>query len=202
MSRIVRVGVVGCGEVSQIVHLPTLRDLPDLFEVVAICDVSAVVLDKVGAQWPAAKRYGDYRGVVADAKVDAVLVANPHVYHNEVALDAMRFGKNALIEKPMCVNLKEADALLALEAKSGVVAQIGFMRRYAPAFEEAAERISKSRSEIILARVHDVIGPSRIVIDSTSTVFRDRECIRALAAKLESDMATATTLAIGRQSAA
>ena len=112
MSRVVRVGVVGCGEVAQIVHLPALRGLPDLFEVVALCDVSAAVLDKVGAQWPSAKRYKDHRDLVADADVDAVLVSNPHVYHAEVAIDAMRAGKHALIEKPMCVNLDEADALL------------------------------------------------------------------------------------------
>ncbi len=202
MSRVVRVGVVGCGEVAQIVHLPALRDLPDLFEVVALCDVSAAVLDKVGAQWPSAKRYKDHRDLVADADVDAVLVSNPHVYHAEVAIDAIRAGKHALIEKPMCVNLDEADALLDCESKAGVVAQVGFMRRYAPAFVEAVERVSAMRSQVILARVHDVIGANQMIIDSTSTVFRDPAGVATLAGKLESDMALATARAIGDQSPA
>ena len=93
MSRVVRVGVVGCGEVAQIMHLPTLRDLPDLFEVAALCDVSARVLEKVGAEWPAARRYKDHRELIAVGGVDAVLIANPHVYHAPAALDAMNAGK-------------------------------------------------------------------------------------------------------------
>jgi predicted dehydrogenase len=199
MSRNVRVGVVGCGEVAQIIHLPTLRDLPELFEVVALCDVSPIVLEKVGAQWPAARRYLDHRDIVADSGVDALVIANPHVYHAAVALDAMRAGKHVLIEKPMCVNLAEADALLEREAQSGTTAQVGFMRRYAAAFLEAVDRLSAIRSEVILARVHDVIGANQMIIDSTSTVARDPNAAAALAGKLETDMAAATALAIGAQ---
>ena len=202
MSKVIRIGVVGCGEVAQIIHLPALREMPDLFEVVALCDVNAAVLDKVGAQWPSARRYQTHRDLVADAGVDATLISNPHVYHAEVALDAMRAGKHALIEKPMCINLEEADVLLACEAKAGVVAQVGFMRRYAPAFVEAVERVAAIRSEIILARVHDVIGANQIIIDSTSTVFRDPQGVAALASKLEVDMAAATARAIGSQAPA
>ena len=47
----VRVGIVGCGEVTQILHLPSLRQLTDLFEVTVLCDVSQHVLDSVGEQW-------------------------------------------------------------------------------------------------------------------------------------------------------
>ena len=152
--------------------------------------------------WPSAKRYKHHRDLVADADVDAVLVSNPHVYHAEVAIDAMRAGKHALIEKPMCVNLDEADALLDCKSKAGVVAQVGFMRRYAPAFVEAVERVSAMRSQVILARVHDVIGANQMIIDSTSTVFRDPAGVATLAGKLESDMALATARAIGDQSPA
>jgi predicted dehydrogenase len=200
MSKIARVGVVGCGEVSQTIHLPTLRDLSDLFEVVALCDVSGRVLDRIGAQWPSAKRFGDHKSLVRDSGVDAVLIANPHVYHAEVALDAMAAGKHVLVEKPMCVNLREAEALINQESQSGVVAQVGFMRRYAPAFTEAVERVAGIRNDIILARVHDVIGSNQMIIDSTSSVFRDPEGIAALTIKAKADMAEAVRLAIGAQS--
>ena len=202
MSRVVRVGVVGCGEVAQIIHLPALRDLPGMFEVVALCDVSAPILEKVGAHLPSARRYASHRELAADVQVEAVVIANPHVYHAEVALDAMRAGKHVLIEKPICVNLGEADALLECEASSQVVAQVGFMRRYAPAFAEAVKRVSSVRAEIVLARVHDVIGANQIIIDSTSNVFRDPERVAGLAGTLEREMAAATALAIGDQSPA
>ena len=181
MPKAIRVGVVGCGEVAQVIHLPTLRDLSELFEVSALCDVSGPVLERVGDQWPSARRYLDPHLLIDDNRVDAILIANPHVYHAATALAAMRAGKHVLIEKPMCVNLVEADALLECERRSGVVAQVGFMRRYAPAFVEAAAKVSAVRSEIILARVHDVIGANSIIIDSTSSVFRDVEGATALA---------------------
>jgi predicted dehydrogenase len=197
MPKAIRVGVVGCGEVAQVIHLPTLRDLSELFEVSALCDVSGPVLERVGDQWPSARRYLDPHLLIDDNRVDAVLIANPHVYHAAIALAAMRAGKHVLIEKPMCVNLVEADALLECERRSGGVAQVGFMRRYAPAFVEAAAKVSAVRSEIILARVHDVIGANSIIIDSTSSVFRDVDRATALADTLKRDMAVATELAIG-----
>ena len=53
----IRVGIVGCGEVAQIVHLPCLYRLSDQFVVTAICDVSPTVLEGVGTKWNEAKRY-------------------------------------------------------------------------------------------------------------------------------------------------
>ena len=74
------------------------------------------------------------------------------------------------------------------------------MRRYAPAFTEAVVRVAGIRNDIILARVHDVIGANQLIIDSTSSVFRDPEGVAALAAKAKADMAEAVRLAIGAQS--
>ena len=89
VAKKVRVGIVGCGEVAQVIHLPALRDLADRFAVTALCDVSRKVLAAVGAGLPEAERFADYRDLVRSRRVDAVLVANPHVYHAEVALAAM-----------------------------------------------------------------------------------------------------------------
>jgi len=197
MSKPIRVGVVGCGEVAQIIHLPTLRDLGGLFEVTALCDVSKKVLAAVGALHPAARQFTDHRALIEAGDVDAVLIANPHVYHAEVALDAMRAGKHVMIEKPMCITLDEADQLIAAEAKHGVVAQVGFMRRHAPAFAEAVARVSALRDEIILARVHDVIGQNALIIESTSPVVRGTDISEDVLAAGKAAMAAATRHAIG-----
>jgi predicted dehydrogenase len=129
VPRQIRIGVIGCGEVAQTIHLPSFRDLSDLFAVTALCDVSPRVLDAVGDQWRDAVRLADYRALIERSDVDAVLIANPHVYHADVALAAMAAGKHVFVEKPMCITLAEADALLAAEAKSGVTVQVGYMRR-------------------------------------------------------------------------
>jgi predicted dehydrogenase len=197
MTEPIRVGVVGCGEVAQIIHLPTLRELGGLFRVTALCDVSPMVLEAVGRMVPDAQTFGDHRDLLARADVDAVLIANPHVYHFEVALEAMEAGKHVLIEKPVCVTLDEADALLAAEARSGVVAQVGFMRRHAPAFVEAVERIAAIRDRIILARVEDVIGQNAMIIDSTSPVVRGTDVGAEVLDRGRSALAEATRKAIG-----
>ena len=71
----IRVGIVGCGEVTQIIHLPSLYRLSDQFTVTAICDVSPTVLDGVGTRWNVAKRYGHYQDLVADPALVAAHVS-------------------------------------------------------------------------------------------------------------------------------
>ena len=111
MTRL-RIGVIGCGEVAQIMHLPSLYQLDDLFTVTALCDVSNRVLQAVGDHWNVTNRYLDYRDLIAHADVDAVLVANPDAYHARAVLAAIAAGKHVLIEKPMCMTLQEADAII------------------------------------------------------------------------------------------
>jgi predicted dehydrogenase len=170
MQRL-RVGIVGCGEAAQILHLPSLLQLPEQFVVTALCDVSATVLQSLGEQWRVPKRYRDYQELVTQDEVDAVLVANPDAFHAEVALAAIAAGKHVLIEKPMCMTLREADAIVAAQQRAGVTVQVGYMRRYAPAFV-AACRLIPDLGEIRLARVHDVLGQNALFVKDTSRVVR------------------------------
>jgi predicted dehydrogenase len=173
MQRL-RVGIVGCGEATQILHLPSLIQLAEQFTVTALCDVSDTVLQAVGDQWRVPKRYRDYRDLVAQDDVDAVLVANPDVYHAEVALAAIAAGKHVLIEKPMCMTLREADEIRAAQESAGVTVQVGYMRRYAPAFVAACGMIPEL-GDIRLARVHDVLGWNSLFIRDTSRVVRGND---------------------------
>ena len=94
MQRL-RIGIVGCGEVTQIIHLPSLAHLAEQFAVTALCDVSQHVLQTVGDQWHVPAQYHDYRDLVAVDDVDAVLVANPDAYHAE-AYDAITMALLAI----------------------------------------------------------------------------------------------------------
>lgn len=177
-----RVGIVGCGEVTQIMHLPSLRQLADQFTVTAICDVSERVVQSVGEQWQVARRFRDERELLALDDLDAILVANPDAYHATTALAAIAAGKHVLIEKPMCLTLGEADALAAAQARAGVVVQVGYMRRYAPAFVEACRRLPEL-GPIRLARVHDVLGFNSLFVSETSTVMRGDDVPEGLLAE-------------------
>ncbi len=193
----IRVGIVGCGEVTQIMHLPSLNQLNRQFKVTALCDVSEHVLQAVGDQWQVPKRYLDYHELVLQADVDAVLIANPDAFHAEVALAAIGAGKHVLIEKPMCITLAEADAIIAAEQRAGVIAQVGFMRRYAPAFVEACRQLP-SLGDIRLARVHDVLGHNALVIKGTSRVVRGDDVPADVSAAGQRLRAERITEAIGQ----
>jgi predicted dehydrogenase len=163
---------VGCGEVTQIIHLPSLSQLNDKFQVTALCDVSATVLEDVGNAWQVTNRFQDYHELIAQDDVDVVLIANPNAYHAEVALAAIAAGKHVLVEKPMCMTLREADAIIAASRQQPqIVVQVGYMRRYAPAFVAACRLISEL-GPIRLARVHDVLGWNSLFINGTSRVVR------------------------------
>ena len=169
---IVQVGIVGCGEVTQLMHLPSLFQLHNKFQVTALCDISQNILKDVGHTWNVAKRFHDYHELVEQADVDAVLIANPNAYHAEVALAAIAAGKHVLIEKPMCMTLREADAIMAAASQqSQLTVQVGYMRRYAPAFVEAC-RLVPELGVIRLARVHDVLGSNSLFIKGTSRSMR------------------------------
>ena len=198
VSQPLRLGIIGCGEVSQCIHLPTLRELPQLFEVVALCDVSRAVLDVIAGQWIGAARFMHHRELLADAHIDAVLIANHSVDHAGTALDAIAAGKHILIEKPMCINLREADLLQAAEAGSGLVVQVGFMRRYAPAFTEAVERVRTLRDSIMLARVHDVIGMNSLIINSIGGAMPRSDLGDDARTRVRSAMTAAIAVAIGQ----
>ena len=174
MTRL-RIGIIGCGEVAQINHLPSLSFLQDLFEVTAIADVSAAVLGGVGARHDieTEKRFLDYRDLVKAAEVDAVLIATPHVYHTEQTLAALAHGKHVLVEKPLAMTLTDADRIIAAQKQTGLTVQVGYIRRYATAFEEAVARV-RQMDGVKLARVHDVIGQNALMITPTSRVIRGR----------------------------
>ena len=92
MAGPLRVGIIGCGEVTQIIHLPALHELRDLFTVTALCDVSPAVLGALGAMHPAARCHADYRKLLADPDVDVVLVGNPDEHHSDVRVSGAVCG--------------------------------------------------------------------------------------------------------------
>ena len=193
------VGIVGCGEVTQIIHLPSLYRLPDLFRVTALCDASQTVLDGVGAQWNIKNRYLHYEDLVNDPSVDVVLVANPNVYHAPVTLAAIAAGKHVLVEKPAAINLAECDAMLAAQEKSGVIVQVAYMRRYAPAFERACTIVSEmqAKGDIRFARVHDIIGQNAQIIAPTSRVIRGKDIPKEELSAAREQEQEAVRLAVG-----
>ena len=135
----VRLGVVGCGAIAQVQHLPNLVQLPDEFEVSIVCDRSPAAAEYVAGRFRVPSNATDYRDLLA-ADIDAVLLCHSDP-KTEVAVAALEAGKHVFIEKPVCTSLQEADAMIAAAGQSGKVCQAGYMKVHDPAFELAKREI-------------------------------------------------------------
>jgi predicted dehydrogenase len=146
-----RIGVIGCGQIAQIMHLPYLAELPQ-FRLTAVCDLSPMVVEAVGDRYHVPFRTTDYAKVVQRADVDAVAVLT--MEHAEVAAAAAEAGKHLFIEKPLGFSLTEADEVIAAVERAGVTAMVGYMKRYDPGYEDGAARM-QAMQDVSLIRVHD-----------------------------------------------
>jgi predicted dehydrogenase len=167
--RRVNVGIIGLGEVAQIIHLPILSALSERFRIVALCDLSQELLRLMGERYNIDKLYSDYHLLVEQEDLDAVLVLNSDEYHADSAIAAIRNGKHVLVEKPMCLTLREADEIIRVRDKAGVQVMVGYMRRFAPAFLEGVRQVLQIE-KIRYARVRDIIGANRLIIEQSSVV--------------------------------
>ena len=173
-----RVGVVGLGEVAQVVHLPILESLPEQYEVSAVCDISPTLRKLVGDRYGVERQYSDVEEMVREAPLDCVLVLNSDEYHTDSVVAALDAGLHVLVEKPMCLSPREADRIIEARDRSGCVVMVGYMRRFAPAFEEAKARLG-DLGRVSYARVHDIIGRNQLMIDQTARVVRPDDIPRA-----------------------
>lgn len=131
----VAVAVAGLGAVAQSVHLPLIARRWDLFELVAVCDLSPSLLDAVGEQYGVAEeqRYADAGRMVAESGADGVVLLTSGS-HGDVALQALRAGVAVFCEKPLTFTVAEADALAAAERELG---RPGLLLAYMKEHDEA-----------------------------------------------------------------
>jgi predicted dehydrogenase len=150
----IRVGVVGCGEIAQVMHLPLLLELPE-YAIGGLCDLSESVVDQLGQQYGVARRTTDYRQLVASDEIDAIVVCTYD--HAPVALEAINAGKQMLVEKPLAFTPEEARPLVDAAEASGLVALIGYMKLYDRAVERAIGEVAALEG-IRALHVHDFAG--------------------------------------------
>jgi predicted dehydrogenase len=150
----IRIGVIGCGRIAQVMHLPYLHELPQ-FELVALSDLSPEVLQTLSSRYPAATGHLDYGDLLARADIDAVAVTTPD--HASIAEQAARAGKHVFVEKPLCFTPDEGRRVAAAVEEAGVRLMVGYMRRYDPAVLGLLETLDQL-GPIRLVRARDTLG--------------------------------------------
>jgi predicted dehydrogenase len=142
MTRL-SIGIIGCGAIAQIQHLPHLRELSDEFEIGGLADLSPGLLEVVGAEYgvPRERRFLDYHDLV-QSPIDGVIVC-PSGSHAAPSIAAAEAGKHVLVEKPMCTTVREAEAMVEAAERAGVTLMVAYMKRHEPAYRFAQRQVAE-----------------------------------------------------------
>ena len=120
MGQKLRFGVIGAGSFTSRRHIPTIIDSPDA-ELVALCRRNEEMLRKVADHFHCPNTFTDYRQMLDELEMDAVLVTTPHSLHYEHARAALEKGLHVMIEKPMAIKAGEARELADMAKDRGLV---------------------------------------------------------------------------------
>ena len=139
------IGIIGCGDRGTGI-MKIMNELTDRFTISAICDVLDFRIENAQKASPAAnaKVYKDYRKLLDDKSIQAVVIATPLSEHYHIAKDALAAGKHVYLEKAMTYSIEQAIDLVKLaKARPNQVVQIGHQYRSTPLYFKVKEMIDK-----------------------------------------------------------
>lgn len=140
MTADIGVCLVGAGRVGQ-VHARSLTRYVEGGKLAAIVDSDPEALSQAADKFGVETTYQSLEQALDQGSFEAVVITTPTFLHEAMAVAAAGAGKYIFLEKPMALSLTECDRIIASVEKNGVFLQMGFMRRFDPEFQAAAERI-------------------------------------------------------------
>ncbi len=163
-SNKINIGQIGCGRIARDhdIH-DTIRF--ESARYVAVCDVDSkrvanakVLVDsyykeKTGKEkYMDTKMYGDYREMLLNKDIDAVVISTPDHWHSQPAMEAVLAGKDIYLQKPTSLTIKEGQQLRDAVKSKNVILQVGTQQRAMPQFRIAAELVRNGR----IGKIHTV----------------------------------------------
>jgi len=158
-SKKIQVGVIGCGRIAGGMDIPGLWHNQDLAVPVALADCDIKRLNTTRAKTarlydgdlPDLKLYQDYRALLADKTVDAVMICTPDFWHAQQCVEAAFAGKDVYVQKPLAMSVFESRTIVDVMRRTGRVFHIGTQQRsegkstFGPQFRKAAEYVRNGR---------------------------------------------------------
>ena len=145
----INVALIGVGNFAKGTHLPNVKKIDNF-------NLKAIVTKRAGSAKNLAKSNNaeycttDYNEVLNDESVDIVIISTRHNTHADIAINAIKKGKNILVEKPMGMNRKECNAIMTALKTRPVVYSVGFNRNYAPLTKEIKSFLSDRDYPLII----------------------------------------------------
>lgn len=168
----IKIGVIGLGEVSQLMHLPILQDLTDKYEVTAVSDVSPTLVEFIQKKYHVKGAYLDGLQLIREGDIDAILVLSPDQYHGMYVKAALERGLHVFVEKPVTLCKDELLELIELKKQHpSQTVMVGYMRRYASPLLRAKEIMAADPRPIRHLRFRDIILESAFFVGQTRPIF-------------------------------
>ena len=160
--RTLGVGVVGVGTLGRF-HASNLAHRIPRARLVAVADARPEVAREVAAELGVARVYSDAGALALDPDVEAMVIVSVDEVHFDGILAAATNKKDVFCEKPIAITLADADCAIAAAADAGVRLQIGFMRRYDPAYVAARRAIEAGAigTPVLFKNAHRGKEPAR-----------------------------------------
>lgn len=154
-SNRINVGAIGVGRISRTHDLPAIRKY-EMARVIAVCDLDSkrVELGKqlidgwyseAAKPYKGTRGYSDYRDLLANKDIDAVVISTPDHQHAVVAVNAVRAGKDVYLQKPASLTISEGRHMADIVKASGRIFQIGSQQRSWKQFHRACELVRNGR---------------------------------------------------------
>jgi predicted dehydrogenase len=159
----IQIGQIGCGRIARGHDLPGTMQY-DIAKVIAVSDVDSKRMkegkqlvegyykDKAAQSVPEVKMYGDYKEMLLNPEIDAVIISTPDHWHAQPAIEAALAGKDIYLQKPTSLTIAEGRLLSDVARKQGVIVQLGTQQRSSKQFRIAAELVRNGR----IGRLHTV----------------------------------------------
>lgn len=166
--NVARIGVIGCGHWGPN-HIRVFSQLRES-RVVACADLDQKRLDAVRELHPQVEPFKDYRIMLRNAELDAVVVAAPTRTHHSIVKDALEAGKHVLCEKPLCVELRQAEEVVGLAQTKGLILMVGHVFLYNSGIVKLKELVRfRDTGQIYYMRaLRTNLGPIRQDVNSVS----------------------------------
>jgi UDP-N-acetylglucosamine 3-dehydrogenase len=149
-----KIGIIGCGAVANIGHLPVYYKSP-LTDIEAVSDPLESHLKYAQKRYKVPKTYQNPEDLLEDPDIDAVSICSPHWAHTEQAIRAANNGKHILCEKPIGLNLDEVNKMIKAVEKNNVIFQTATQKRFDLGFQYIKEKIiEKELGNIFHASVY------------------------------------------------
>ena len=160
MSKRFRVGLIGCGGVAK-AHMRAYRQLEDV-EVVAAAEIDASRLQAFADTWGIAARHADYDAMLEREKLDIVSICTPNHVHCPATVAATAASVRGIFcEKPMAMNLAEADQMLAACERAGAKLQIDHVYRFERNYRKVKKLVEAGAIGDLVTISGKCVGPPR-----------------------------------------